>query len=271
VSFIKHIMIVRNAGAELFLLMVVVVCLIDAAPCGTALAPSGDRALSELQHTSWTAREGLPGSIQALAQTTDGYLWVGTANGLCRFDGVNFEPFEPSSGGRFPGHIVESLLAMPDGGLFVGFRNAGAALLTNEKVTTYVDASGMEQSTVRKLALGLDGTVWAATSRGLFRLTGQHWQRVGEDWGYSSSRAQAVFVDRGGTLWVAGDDSIVFLPPEQIRFLPTDENIVEVDQITLLCFITVRSSQLRAASDCFLFQENATGPPLTLRVWAVTW
>ena len=40
--------------------------------------------------------------------------------------------------------------------------------------------------------------------------------------------------------------------------------------VTLLCFITVRSLLLRAASDCSLFQENATGPPLTLKVWAAT-
>ena len=84
---------------------------------------------------------------------------------------------------------------------------------------------------MRKLALALDGTVWAATSRGLLRLAGQHWQRVGEDWGYSSSRAQAVFVDRGGTLWVAGDDNIVFLPAGKNQFLPTGERVVEVDQI----------------------------------------
>jgi hypothetical protein len=58
----------------------------------------------------------------------------------------------------------ESLLAMPDGGLLIGFRNAGVAFLKNEKVTTYADASGMERATVRKLALALDGTVWAATS-----------------------------------------------------------------------------------------------------------
>ena len=230
--FVNYRIVVRAGIEQLLFFLVVVACLLGVAPCSTALAPSRDRALSELQHTSWTAREGVPGSIQALAQTSDGYLWVGTANGLCRFDGVNVEPFEPSSGGRFPGRIVESLLAMPDGGLFIGFRNAGVAFLKNEKVRTYADASGMEEATVRKLALALDGTAWAATSRGLFRLAGQHWQRVGEDWGYSSSRAQAVFVDRGGTLWVAGDDSIVFLPPGQNRFLPTEEHIVEVDQIT---------------------------------------
>ena len=114
--FANYKIVERTAREELFLVLVFVVWLLQVAPCSTALAPSRDRALSELQHTSWTAREGVPGSIQALAQTSDGYLWVGTANGLCRFDGVNVEPFGPSSGGRFPGHIVESLLAMPDGG-----------------------------------------------------------------------------------------------------------------------------------------------------------
>jgi signal transduction histidine kinase/ligand-binding sensor domain-containing protein len=214
----------------MFSLAVLLGCL--GATGNTSLAPSQERSLSELQHTSWTAREGVPGSIQALAQTSDGYVWVGTANGLCRFDGVNVEPFEPSSGGPFPGHIVESLLAMPDGGLVIGFRNAGAAFLKDERVTTYLEPKEMEQATVRKLALGADGTIWAATFPGLYRLVGQHWQRVGEDWGYPSSRAQAVFVDRGGTLWVAGDDSIFFLPPGQHRFRPTGEHIVEVDQIT---------------------------------------
>jgi len=120
---------------------------------------------------------------------------------------------------------------MPDGGLFVGFRNAGAALLKSEHVTTYAEPPEMAQATVRKLALAQDGTVWAATSNGLFRLEKERWLRIGKDWGFASPRAQAAFVDRSGTLWVAGDDTIVFLPRGQTRFLLTGEHIVEVDQI----------------------------------------
>ena len=86
--FTNHRIVVRAGIEELLLFLVVVVCLLEVAPCTTAHAPTRDRALSELQHTSWTAREGVLVSIQALAQTSDGYLWVGTANGLCRFDGV---------------------------------------------------------------------------------------------------------------------------------------------------------------------------------------
>jgi ligand-binding sensor domain-containing protein len=223
---------IRRIAGRMFTLPILLCCLTGGAVGNTSLAPSRERSLSELQHTSWTAREGVPGSIQALAQTSDGYLWVGTANGLCRFDGVNVETYEPSSGGRFPGHIVESLLAMPDGSLVIGFRNAGAAFLKDGKVTTYAEPKEMGQATVRTLALGRDGAVWAATLPGLFRLVDQHWQRGGEDWGYPSSRAQTVFVDRGGTLWVAGDDSIFFLPPGKNRFRPTGEHVVEVDQIT---------------------------------------
>ena len=50
-----------------------------------------DRALDQLYHTGWTYIEGAPGQVHALAQTTDGYLWLGTATGLFRFDGIQFE------------------------------------------------------------------------------------------------------------------------------------------------------------------------------------
>ena len=47
-----------------------------------------DRRLDQLYHTGWTYAEGGPGEVHALAQTTDGYLWLGTPTGLFRFDGI---------------------------------------------------------------------------------------------------------------------------------------------------------------------------------------
>jgi hypothetical protein len=47
----------------------------------------------QVGHDVWTFKEGAPETISALAQTADGYLWVGTATGLFRFDGTRFEPF----------------------------------------------------------------------------------------------------------------------------------------------------------------------------------
>jgi len=60
---------------------------------GSALDPT--RVASQYLHDSWGPERGLPGeSITAIAQTSDGYLWIGTDRGLVRFDGLNFRQFE---------------------------------------------------------------------------------------------------------------------------------------------------------------------------------
>ena len=56
------------------------------------------RPISQWVHTKWTAKDGAPNEIRALAQTSDGYLWLGTVSSLVRFDGVRFVPFAPHAG-----------------------------------------------------------------------------------------------------------------------------------------------------------------------------
>jgi signal transduction histidine kinase/ligand-binding sensor domain-containing protein len=212
-------------GWRLVAFPIVAFSLLGAVVCSATRAPSRERTLSELNHTGWTAKDGVPGEVLALAQTTDGYLWLGTATGLYRFDGAHFERYEPPPGQKFPAPIVESLMATPDGGLFIGSREGGASLLKNGKLTTYADSQGRQLGTIRGFAIGRDGTVWAAVSRGLFRLVGSHWERIGSDWNFPWPGAKAIFVDRDGTLWAAGDNGIVFLPFGQNRFQPTAENV----------------------------------------------
>jgi ligand-binding sensor domain-containing protein len=67
-----------------------------AAPA-TALDPR--LSLRQYVHTSWTKMEGKPlPAVSALAQTTDGYLWLGTDDGLLRFDGLRFSAQGPEGG-----------------------------------------------------------------------------------------------------------------------------------------------------------------------------
>src|SRR5580698_3753723 len=90
-----------------------------------ARALNPDRDIHQLAHRSWGAREGYPGRSQALAQTTDGFLWIGSDIGLFRFDGVHFEPYVPRSGDKLSQSPVRFLLALPDGSLWItyGFEN----------------------------------------------------------------------------------------------------------------------------------------------------
>jgi WD40 repeat protein len=71
--------------------------------CGDLAAIDPHQPITQMHHTAWTAKDGLTGDLQSLAQTTDGFLWAGTSNGLLRFDGVSFERYTPEVGAyRFP-------------------------------------------------------------------------------------------------------------------------------------------------------------------------
>src|ERR1700722_15616709 len=83
----------------------------------TGSAQQAVRPLTPRVHTAWTAQDGAPSGAWNLAQTADGYLWLATATGLFRFDGVRFELFQPTRGRALPSPNTTALLALRDGGL----------------------------------------------------------------------------------------------------------------------------------------------------------
>jgi ligand-binding sensor domain-containing protein len=81
-----------------------------------------NKSISQLAHTSWTAKDGISGPVRAIAQTKDGYLWLGTPAGLYRFDGVHFVSWEGAAGGEtLPRKSIWTLFAASDGSLWIGF------------------------------------------------------------------------------------------------------------------------------------------------------
>ena len=190
-----------------------------------------DRTLTQFLHSSWTARDGSPVQIKALAQTRDGYLWIGSTGGLYSFDGVDFERFETRSGLALPSNNIMTLLAAPDGSLWIGFRNGGVSVWKGGELTSFGEADGLPAGGVRSLAMDEDGTVWAAAAGGLTRYDGARWQRIGAAWGYPGTSAQAVLVDAAGTRWAATENTIVFLPKGATAFQPTGEHIEQVLQL----------------------------------------
>jgi ligand-binding sensor domain-containing protein len=160
-----------------------------------------DRRLDELFHTSWTTKDGAPSEIFAIAQTGDGYLWLGTTTGLVRFDGIHFENYESPFGHAFPSKNVSSLLAVPDGGLWIGFSSGDVSLLRGGRITSYGQKNGLPPSTVRSLVRDHHGRIWAASLTGLSLFEGSQWRHVGADWNFSGV-ATAALVDHAGTIWI---------------------------------------------------------------------
>src|SRR5260370_22666368 len=74
----------------------------------------------------WQSADGLPEDFaQSLAQTPDGYLWIGTSGGLVRFDGIRFTVFNPQTEPAFHDESIYSLLTSADGTLWAGTEGGG--------------------------------------------------------------------------------------------------------------------------------------------------
>lgn len=190
-------------------------CLVFCAAFGATPAHALDQNLTIAQfyHTAWTVKEGAPGEVTALAQTGDGYLWIGTQVGLFRFDGVRFTRYRAPDGRTFPSQSISALYAPPTGGLWIGYRYGNATFLAGDRPTNYTALDGgFSTGSVFGFASGPDGAVWAATFRGLQRLSGGHWTWVRDDWRFPGTQARDVFVDRDGTVWAASEDRVAYLP-----------------------------------------------------------
>ena len=139
---------------------------------GPALAVDPRRPLAEMGHDTWTTREGLPqNTVEAMVQTRDGYLWLGTQEGLARFDGVRFTVFDRAATGGVLGDNVTALLEARDGVLWAGTFTDGLACLSGGAARPCPGAERWPPSRVRALAQAADGAIWvASTAEGLWRL-----------------------------------------------------------------------------------------------------
>src|SRR4051812_47119828 len=85
--------VTRAPSRKHFQALVALACLVlgwlFAATPASAREPA--RLLNQYKHTGWTVDDGAPANITTMAQSSNGYLWLGGADGLFRFDGLSFE------------------------------------------------------------------------------------------------------------------------------------------------------------------------------------
>ena len=182
---------------------------------GNAWSQSSDLAVGQLTHRIFTAADGAPSDISALAQTTDGTLWIGGRSGLTRFDGVRFVPYpapgeEPLNGGN-----VSALAAAPDGGLWIALRVSGIDFLKDGHVTHYGARDGFPGGAVERLAWDRDGTLWAAARLGVAHFHGDRWEKITDP---RLAVTYGVLVDHVGTVWVGTPDRVFARAAGETRF-----------------------------------------------------
>jgi signal transduction histidine kinase/ligand-binding sensor domain-containing protein len=218
-----------------FLLFVSLLCVeaLGQAPLATDL---------QVGHDFWGFKEGAPDDVFALAQTSDGLLWLGTASGLFRFDGTRFELFHSSFGDQLLSTNVYALFAPPSGGLWIGYAIGGFSFLKDGKLTNYRGETTLASGSARNFAQGKDEVVWAATTSGLWRFDHSRWLHIGPETSIPPGPFAEVRFDRKGTLWaltgsaaLSAGAKLVYLRTGSRQFqmarsnLPADGSTLDAD------------------------------------------
>jgi ligand-binding sensor domain-containing protein/signal transduction histidine kinase len=194
--------------------------LLACCPGALALNPALD--VSQYAHMWWKVRDGfVKGTVFSIAQTPDGYLWLGTEFGLVRFDGVRRVVWEPPPGQHLPSNSIFSLLAAHDGTLWIG-TSKGLVSLKDGKLTEYPELAG--QNIRAQMLEDHDGTVWAG---GLAfpppgKLCAIHNGSIhcyGQDGSFDTG-VRGLFEDHDGNLWVSLRDGLCRWKPGAPKFYP---------------------------------------------------
>jgi diguanylate cyclase (GGDEF)-like protein len=183
-------------------------CLI--APSSYALDPS--MRLTQYVHDSWTSNDGLPqDSINGIAQTPDGYLWLATQEGIARFDGIHFTIFDSRTTNGAIKNFVYTLFVDRAGTLWAG---ASGGLLRYDNKGDFVligTAQGWPDSSAKFLSQDSSGNLWAGlatgsesegSGKGLVRFNAGAVKIFTTNDGLSSDQVCQTWLD-GDDLWIA--------------------------------------------------------------------
>jgi signal transduction histidine kinase/ligand-binding sensor domain-containing protein len=195
-------------------LVVLIVLIVFAAQRAQGVEPR--TPLAQYFHRVWRFGDAnLLGTPQSIAQTTDGYIWVSTSNGLFRFDGVRFTRWLPPAGEALPSESMWYLFGAREGSLYVG-TDRGLARITAGHVYSYPDSPRWPGPFVQDLR----GTIWMGVSgvhspaSTLCRVDALSLSCLGSAEGFGCSRGIATAMDSAGSLWIGSPEGVCRWSPD---------------------------------------------------------
>jgi signal transduction histidine kinase/ligand-binding sensor domain-containing protein len=186
---------------------------------GESVAAQRKPACDCLAITSWTAKDGLPRRyISAIAQDANGFLWLGTDDGLVRFDGLHF--VEGLTGGdRLPGVHISALVASRDGSLWIAFEDAdGVSRIRDRHVESYSVRDGLPEGPVSAILEDRNGAMWIGARNGVAMSGPGGWVSLGHDAGLPALEAFSLYEDPAGGIWIGSSAGVFSRSPSKKRF-----------------------------------------------------
>ena len=169
------------------------------------------KALTQYRLDNWATEQGLPQlSVNSILRTSDGYLWLGTQEGLVRFDGIRFHVFDKKSGFLANSHVSKMTLGS-DGSLWVGTRGGGLVRYRDGVFTAFTAKNGLTSDKLCCVLETRDGTLWVgAYNGGLNRLDRDHFDDYAADQfkplttdeGLPTNAINAIIEAHDGAVWI---------------------------------------------------------------------
>lgn len=173
-----------------------------------AIALSPAFQISQYAHTSWTSDAGIT-AVRRVKQTPDGYLWLGTREGLLRFDGVRFTAFKTGPDTGLESSTIQDLLVDPDGSLWIATLGGGLAHYQRGQFHTYTVKDGLPSLDINALFRDSNGTLWVGTRlAGIARMVNERFEQLSVP--IPPSRITSFIEDSDHSLWIATDGFGVF-------------------------------------------------------------
>jgi signal transduction histidine kinase/ligand-binding sensor domain-containing protein/CheY-like chemotaxis protein/HPt (histidine-containing phosphotransfer) domain-containing protein len=191
-----------------------------AGACGPAHALDPTMQPSQYVLNNWQIPEGLPqSSAEAIARTPDGYLWVGTQEGLARFDGVRFTVYDGIDAEPIPNKHISVLHVDRGGRLWVGTWS-GIEVLQNGRFASFTKVARLNHAYIHAIVDGKDGRLWVGTENGLFQISNDAAASFDAANGLSDPRIRSLHEDRDGVLWVGTESGLMRFDGRHFEAVP---------------------------------------------------
>ena len=165
-----------------------------------ALDPA--RHLKEFGHQAWLTENGLPqNTVQAIVQTQDGYLWIGTQEGLARFDGLNFTVFDKENTPAFKSNDIRFLVEDRQGRLWIS-TSYGLVCRHNGEFKSFTVNEGLPDNSIGPVVEDTSGKIWIGTAGGLTRFENGNFKTFTAEQGLSRNVIQTLCARADGSVLV---------------------------------------------------------------------
>jgi signal transduction histidine kinase/ligand-binding sensor domain-containing protein len=179
----------------------------------------------EFARQTWASENGLPqNTVQAILQSHEGYIWVGTEGGLARFDGVRFQVYNTRSTPELKSNNIRALLETQDGALWMATSD-GVTRLDNGRFTHFDTSNGLPGNNVWSLARSSRGNVIAVTNTGAAQFDATRFEPSSyQPPTQASNKITVRLEDSRHTVWIGADSGLTHIVNGHVQPLNAEDS-----------------------------------------------